>query len=125
MTEADVIAHWRNGARKELQSAKLLFDGGQYAGTLFHCHLAVEKALKAQFMDQHRKNPPMTHDLERLALELKQSWTPDELELFQDLTQYAIAARYDDPVWAEHEATSENASHWVNVGQTFLNTLLP
>jgi HEPN domain-containing protein len=125
MTEADVISHWRKGARDAMELAGVALERGKFALTLFHIHLAIEKALKAQFMDQRRKDPPMTHDLERLALELKQSWTPDELELFQDLTQYAIAARYDDPTWAVHEATSENATHWMNAGQRFLNTFLP
>src|SRR5262245_34735285 len=46
VTEADVIAHWRQGVRNELASAQLLRDGGQYEASLFHCHLAVEKALK-------------------------------------------------------------------------------
>jgi HEPN domain-containing protein len=87
VTEADVIAHWRTGARKELQSAKLLFDGGQYAGTLFHCHLTVEKALKAEFMQQHRTAAPMTHDLLQIALQLQQAWTLEEREFLADLTE--------------------------------------
>lgn len=125
MTESDVIAHWQKGARDAMELAGVAFDRGKFSLTLFNIHLAIEKALKAQIMDQHRKNPPMTHDLERLALELKKSWTPEELELFQDLTQYAVAARYDDPAWAEQEATSENTLHWLHSGQTFLNNFLP
>ena len=120
-----MIAHWRKGARDAMELAGAALERGKFALTLFTIHLAIEKALKAQIMDQHRKNPPMTHDLERLALELKQSWLPQERELFQDLTQYAIAARYDDPSWAEQEATGENATHWIHAGQTLLDSLLP
>ena len=125
MTETEVIDHWRNGARSELQSAKLLADGGQYSGALFHCHLAVEKGLKAQYMEELREEPPPTHNLVFVAEKLKREWSDDEKRQLDSLTQYAVAARYDDPAWAEHEATAENAARWIEYTDHFLTTLLP
>lgn len=125
MTEADVIAHWQQGARNELASAKLLSAGGQYAGALFHCHLAVEKALKARYMQEHDCEAPLTHDLLQLALPLDCPWAADQKRFLADLTQYAIAARYDDPVWAEREATRAKADACVSGVETFLSLLLP
>lgn len=125
VTEADVIAHWRKVARDELQSARLLFDGGKYPGALFHCHLAVEKALKASFMEEHRKEAPLTHDLLQLALQLNRSWSDDAKKILADLTDYAVAARYDDPLWAEHEATEDNVAAWISRAETVLSLLLP
>lgn len=113
MTEADVIAHWRRGARDEMESASLLCDGGKYAGALFHCHLAVEKTLKAEFMEGHRKEAPLTHDLLQLAMQLTHPWTEQEKKILADLTEYAIIARYDDPLWAEQEATKKNVTDWI------------
>ena len=75
MTEADVIAHWRKGARNELESAKLLRKGGQYAASLFHCHLAIEKALKVLYTQEKSGEAPLTHDLLQIALQLKRVWT--------------------------------------------------
>ena len=125
MTEADVIAHWQNGARAEVASAKLLRDGGQYPGALFHCHLAVEKALKAAYMRDRRKEPPLTHDLLQIAAQLPRPWASADKQLLADLTGYATAARYDDPGWAEREATADIAATWIGRVDALLSTLLP
>lgn len=100
-------------------------EGGQYSGALFHCHLAVEKGLKALYMEQCRKDAPMTHDLLQIALQLQKSWTEEDKKLFADLTEYAVAARYDDPFWANREATAENVAAWVRKVDAFLSPLLP
>jgi HEPN domain-containing protein len=125
MTETEVIAHWRKGARDELASARLLCDGGQYPGALFHCHLAVEKALKARFMEQHRREAPLTHDLAQIALQLDRTWTEAEKQLLADLTGYAIAARYDDPLWARREATAGTVAARIRQVEALLLSLLP
>jgi HEPN domain-containing protein len=125
VTEADVIAHWRKGARDELASANLLHEGGQYPGALFHCHLAVEKALKAMYMEEHRTEAPLTHDLLQIALQLPRAWSEEEKQLLADLTEYAVAARYDDPVWAEREATADNVTAWIRRVTSLLSSLLP
>lgn len=122
MTEEEVIAHWRKGSQSELQSATLLSIGGQYSGALFHCHLAVEKGLKALYMEQHRKDAPLTHDLLQIALQIERLWTVDEKKLFADLTEYAVAARYDDPFWAEREATADNVNQWLRRIASLLST---
>jgi HEPN domain-containing protein len=125
VTDTEVIAHWRKGAWDELTSARLLCDGGQYPAALFHCHLAVEKALKARFMAQHGRDAPLTHDLPQIALQLDRGWTDAEKQDLADLTAYAIAARYDDPLWAQREATAEKAEAWIQKVDALLTTLLP
>ena len=125
VTEADVISHWRKGARDAMIVAQAAQEKGKYALALFNAHLAVEKALKALYMEQHRKESPMTHDLEKIALQINRKWTPAQKELLTDLTQYAVAARYDDPYWAEREATEENTSEWLVQAEVFLTILLP
>ncbi|MDO8469228.1 MAG: HEPN domain-containing protein [Candidatus Peribacter sp.] len=125
MTEADVIAHWRKGAREEIQSAKLLHEGGKQTAALFHCHLAVEKALKALYMEQQRKEAPFTHDLTQLAIQIQRPWTEDEKRMLADLTGFAVAARYDDLLWAENEATAANVLSWIHRVDMFLPSILP
>ncbi len=122
MTEDEVIAHWRKGSSNEVQSAKLLCAGGQYAGALFHCHLAVEKALKALYMEHRNKEAPLTHDLLQIALQIERPWTEADKKLFADLTGYAVAARYDDPLWAEREATVINVHRWMERIESLLST---
>ena len=125
MNESDVIVHWRKGARSALQAARLIHKDGHHALALFNCHLAVEKALKAVFMEERSKEAPATHNLVLIADQLKRWWSPKERRELDYLTQYAVAARYDDPIWAEHEATAENCMRWLSVADDFLSSLLP
>ena len=120
-----MIAHWRKGASDSLSLAKRAHTDGSYALALFHCQLAVEKALKALYMDERREAVPPTHNLVLIAGGLKHSWSVEERRELDYLTQYAVAARYDDPVWAEHEATAENSTHWLAVTERYLSNLLP
>ena len=64
MTKEGASAHWLDGARKALQGARALYKDQNYALCLFHCHLAMEKVLKARLIEQlDMQDPPPTHDL--------------------------------------------------------------
>ncbi|MEK7563042.1 MAG: HEPN domain-containing protein [Patescibacteria group bacterium] len=119
MTEADVIAHWRKGARDALEMAQLALQAGKYDHALFNCQLAVEKALKAKIMEKTRKPHPKIHDLRKLSLLVHDSWTVEENELFDIVSSFAVAARYDDPLWAQQYATAEHATKWIERSITF------
>ena len=125
MTEADVISHWRKGARDALDAAHLLQENKKFALALFNTHLAVEKALKARYMEELRKESPPTHNLVLLAGQLKHAWSDSEKRQLDYLTQYSVAARYDDPFWAEREATAENTAKCIAAAEQFLSVLLP
>jgi hypothetical protein len=71
------------------------------------------------------KEAPLTHDLLQIALQLPRPWTEEEKRLLADLTEYAVAARYDDPLWAEREATPENVAPRLARVETLLASLLP
>ncbi|HLD71116.1 MAG TPA: HEPN domain-containing protein [Candidatus Peribacteraceae bacterium] len=125
MTEADVIAHWRKGAKDALEMAQLACDAGKYDHALFNCHLAVEKALKVQYMTELRQEAPYTHDLFFLARKLSHVWTKEQEKQFAYLTEYAVAARYDNPQWAQQEATKENSLRWIAVSTALVSSLIP
>jgi HEPN domain-containing protein len=120
MTEADVIAHWRKGAKDALESAKLLCEGNQFTNALFLCHLAVEKALKALYMAQYDKDAPYSHNLLDLALSLQQTWSKEQKSALDELTDFVVGARYSDPVWAREYADKAHASQWIDWTQKFL-----
>jgi HEPN domain-containing protein len=123
VTTKDVIAHWRKGAKGALRVAKLAQKDGEQELVLFHCHLAVEKALKAAIMEQTGKPDPKVHNLSHLASLLHENWTADDRILFTTLSEFATAARYDDPAWAQRFATAQNAKLWINRTSTFLSHL--
>jgi HEPN domain-containing protein len=125
VTDARIIGHWRKGANDALRVAKLAAEDGAYELALFHCHLAVEKALKAAVMEKTGKPHPKVHDLGRLALLVREAWTASDRELFDALSEFAVAARYDDPTWAERFATAQNARLWIDRTAAFLTVSHP
>lgn len=125
MTTQDVIAHWRKGAKNALRVATLAHEDGEHELALFHCHLAVEKALKAAVMEATGRPHPKVHNLSRLAALLRDDWPADDHTLLATLSEFAVAARYDDPAWAERFATAQNARLWIERTSAFLSRLGP
>lgn len=124
MSQDEVVKHWKQGAQDALEAADALHKLGKYALALFDCHLAVEKALKAAYIARHDKEPPPTHNLVLLAEELDRTWTKEEREALSDLTDYAVAARYDDPQWAREKATENNSFYWLQKTKHLLATFV-
>lgn len=105
MTKQELIEHWRKGARDALDMARLALTAGKYDHVLFNCHLAIEKALKALYMTAHEEEAPFSHDLGFLAKQAGLSLAESHMRFLQELSDYAVDARYSDPAWAEHCAT--------------------
>lgn len=124
MSQEETVKHWQQGAQDALEAAEALHTLGKYALALFAAHLAVEKALKAAYINASNQEPPPTHNLLLLAEETGRSWTNEEKEQLGDLTDYAIDARYDDPEWAKEKATEANSAYWIKQAQYFLQKLL-
>jgi len=125
VTQDDATKHWQRGAQESLRLAELAQGEGSYSLVLFHCQLAVEKALKALYIQEYDASPPPTHNLALLASHLSRAWTKEELRQFQELTDFAVKARYDDPVWADAYATEEHSSLWLQHTHALLSSLLP
>lgn len=125
MTTQDIITHWRTRAKETMRVAHAAHDVGSNADALFHCHLAIERALKASIMEQTGKPHPKIHDLLSLANLLKKNWNEDETELYDALSDFAVAARYDDPEWAKKIATDEVTLQWLKRTEQLLSHLIP
>jgi hypothetical protein len=41
------------------------------------------------------------------------------------LSEFAVAARYDDPAWAAQHATKTGSARWIARSEKFLLSLLP
>lgn len=57
------VKNWLDSAQYDLDTAEHMFAAGRYIYTVFMCHLALEKALKAKVEEITGKTPPKTHDL--------------------------------------------------------------
>jgi len=97
MTKEEHINYWRESAQHDLESAEDIFDSGRYDWCLFVGHLALEKILKAIFVDRNNNNmPPKIHNLVRLA-ELSKIEIDDEQKFLLDkINDFNIQTRYPD-----------------------------
>lgn len=93
---------WWRQAREDLQSAEVNLRAGRYYLVAFLSHQAVEKALKALYLEKLRESPGATHSLVSLG---KKVGIPEEL--FPHLRKLApdfVLSRYPN---AAHGLPSE------------------
>ena len=97
MTQEEHIKYWLESAQHDLESAESIFDSGRYDWCLFIGHLALEKILKAVFVDRNDTNaPPKVHNLVRLA-ELSRIELGENQKFYLDqITDFNIQIRYPD-----------------------------
>jgi HEPN domain-containing protein len=98
--------NWIDGAKYDLKTAKSIFKGGRNVYSVFMCHLAVEKMLKAKITEFAEKMPPKTHDL-LLLLRLSGLEVPKENQvILQKLSGLSVPIRYSDDFRAIHQSYS-------------------
>jgi HEPN domain-containing protein len=72
----DDSSEWFRQAQYDLGTAESLLTTGRNPPVIFFCHLAIEKALKALYVEKFDESPERTHSLvylvEILELELPQ-----------------------------------------------------
>ncbi len=126
MTQSEAASHWQKRARAELRGAHVLFEKGEpdlYGEVIFHCHLALELALKAQYIQEHNKVAPFTHNLGELAQVLHGDWSESDFTDFDQLSDNAMLARYGDGEWHTKYATKEKAKMWLEKVEKFLSRI--
>ncbi|MEW5865989.1 MAG: HEPN domain-containing protein [Bacillota bacterium] len=123
--KGDLARGWIRKAESDLADARrTVASEGPYDTACFHCQQAVEKYLKA-FLAYHGKPIPHTHDLEELArlcsiVDGTLDWSVLDLE---QLTDYAVASRYDEEFWPEHEVAEDAVRRVEQVKEAILRRL--
>jgi len=90
------VKNWLDSAEYDMETAQHMLNTGRYIYTVFMCHLALEKVLKAKVESVMGKTPPRTHDLERL-FQLA-DLPPDEPKnnIIAELSGLSIVTRYPE-----------------------------
>jgi HEPN domain-containing protein len=128
VTQNEAATHWQQRARSELKAARILFEKEEadlYGEVIFHCHLALELALKAKYIQEHNEAAPFTHNLGELAQTLDEKWSESDHDDFDQLSDSAVFARYGDAEWHTQHATKEKAQMWLRKVEAFLTKLQP
>ena len=97
MTITEHIKFWLDSAQDDLDSATVNFQNNRYNWCLFIGHLALEKALKANYVKYNdNKVPPKIHDLIKLS-DLSNIELDDETkQFFYILNKFNLEARYPE-----------------------------
>lgn len=88
------IKNWLDSAKYDMETAEHMFNTGRYIYTIFTCHLAIEKALKAKVEEVTAETPPRIHNLGHLV-ELAKLAPPKQMNTFLgELSNLSIVTRY-------------------------------
>ena len=88
------VKNWVDSAQYDLETAEHIFNADRYIYTIFMCHLALEKALKAKVEEITAKTPPKTHDLEYLVGLAGLSPDEDMEKFIVELSNLSVVTRY-------------------------------
>lgn len=90
------IEYWRAGSDEDFAAAESLLEKGHLRHSLFFCHLALEKMLKAHVARQINDVPPRIHNLVRLAEVANLKLEPERREFLREFNLYQLEGRYPD-----------------------------
>ena len=85
---------WIEIAEYDLKTAAAMLKSKRYLYVVFMCQQAIEKILKAIYVQQNKNVPPRTHNLLYLADTLKLQVSASDKSLLFDLNQFYISTRY-------------------------------
>ena len=91
------VEYWLELAEYDIDSAKVMLNGGKYLYVGFMCHQTIEKALKAVISSISEEIlPPYTHNLIKLIREsnLNNVLSEEQRDLIDTLNPLYIGTRY-------------------------------
>jgi HEPN domain-containing protein len=96
----DVIDNRLSLGEYDLATAQALLQTRRFLYVGFMCQQAIEKILKAPFVEHHASTPPYTHNLLRLIAELpwKTQIDAQMMETLKSLNSYYIESRYTEDI---------------------------
>ena len=94
----NLLSEWIKVAEDDLDTASFCYNGKRYLWTIFMCQQAIEKILKALYINTYDKVPPKKHDLIELAghANIFEDCSEETKDLFRRLTRYYIKTRYPE-----------------------------
>jgi len=90
------IDYWIKASKMDFEVMETLFNAGKYPQALFFLHLAVEKMIKALFVESQDEFPPKTHNLLYLIDRTGIKITDKFLKDLAEINTFQMEARYPD-----------------------------
>ncbi|MBN1446059.1 MAG: HEPN domain-containing protein [Candidatus Omnitrophica bacterium] len=89
---------WLKQSSYDFETAEALFKTGRYIYTVFMCHLAVEKSLKAFYAKMFKKDSSKTHDLIYLVKKVELELPSQHRDFLEDLNGLSVPVRYPEKI---------------------------
>ncbi len=113
MEQKDMVNHWIESAEKDSVAMEHLYEKKDYSWSLFVGHLVIEKLLKAYFIKVKNEQPPLIHDLTRIAEKSGLEISDEQKDDLDTITTFNIRARYADYKAEFHKrCNSKFAKKW-------------
>src|SRR6056297_2593024 len=96
MAKVNKVDYWIVSAEKDWEVAGHLLEKRDFTYALFFGHLTLEKILKAYYVQNFSKNPPLTHRLIYLAEKSGIQISEEQNELLEIVTDFNLEARYPE-----------------------------
>jgi len=90
------IDYWLEETEEALKVADHLFEKKDYSYSLFFGHLAVEKILKAIYVQKKVTHAPQIHNLVRLAQQAGLLLNVEQIDSLNKITAFNLESRYPD-----------------------------
>jgi|SRR3989339_759748 len=102
------VAYWLENAEYDLQTAKIMDESSRYSYTAFMCQQALEKIIKAIYLQNNSKEAPKSHNLVYLVGITNLILSEEQTKLFAELSSFYLEGRY--PTYKEKMSKLINKS---------------
>lgn len=106
--------NWLEMAEYDLKTANHMMKAGRNIYVIFMCHLAIEKLLKAIYVETAGKTPPKTHDLILLSEKSSVEFPRQMSEFVGMINNASVATRYP------HDLSELKSSYPKKVAEEYL-----
>ena len=87
---------WIRQSEYDLKTAEAMLLTGRYIYCIFMCHLSLEKGLKAYYAEQHKENPPKSHNLNYFLENIQIDLQEDFQKFIEEINDKSIPTRYPE-----------------------------
>ena len=107
-----IIKNWIALSEYDLKTAEAMLTARRYVYVAFMCQQAIEKILKAVYVQEQKKTPPYTHNLSRLVelLSLSDRISSAQKEFLEKLNYYYLESRYSEDLAELSQVLTEQDS---------------
>lgn len=96
MDKKEKVEYWLDIADYDLETAKSMLTSGRYLYVVFMCQQAIEKMLKALYINLFDEDPPRSHNLAFLFNKLGIDASDETMNVFNSLSAHYINNRYPE-----------------------------